>query len=291
MKFDCLKYRFVCAAFALALVIASAWAYRYYGGFNYSVDFTGGTQVLLKFDKAVGAEAVKALLAEHGWKGADTRSFAANEVLVRVQEFSSDVYGVGEKIRVDLQKAMPGSTVSVIGTDSVSQGVGGDLRWNAVKAVAIALLLMLLYVGVRFQFAFSVGAVTALVHDALVIAAFFLLTRREISIDVIGAILATLGYSVNDTIVIFTKIRENLKKMRGASLEKVINVSIMETMRRTLLTSFSTGLVVCSLIVFGGEILRNLSITLLLGIIFGTYSSIFIASPIMLLFYKRTESH
>ncbi len=152
---------------------------------------------------------------------------------------------------------------------------------------------MLLYVAIRFRFAFSVGAVFALFHDALVIAAFFLLTNREISIDVIGAILMTLGYSVNDTIVIFSRIRENMGKMGNKPIKEIVNLSISQTLRRTVLTSLSTALVVGSLIVFGGEMLRGLSIALLLGIIFGTYSSIFIASPVMLMInkgYKKKAS-
>ena len=174
--------------------------------------------------------------------------------------------------------------------DSVGPGVGATLRHDSFKAIAIALLLMLLYIAIRFKFAFAVGAVVALFHDAFVILAFFLLTNKEISVDVIGAILAVLGYSVNDTIVIFNQIRENMKKLKGMPIDKIVNISISQTLRRTLLTSFATALVVISLLAVGGEALRNLSIALLLGIVFGTYSSIYIASPVMLLLYKDEKN-
>jgi preprotein translocase subunit SecF len=290
MKIDCVKYRFASAGFAAILIAVTAGAYLYHGGFNYSIDFTGGTQVLLKFKNPITGEAVKDALSAQAWKGINTRSFSPDEVQVRVQEHTDDPQGVGQKIATELSSIMPNNPVSIQSTDSVSRTIGKYLQWNSIKAIAIALLLMLIYIAIRFQFAFAIGAVVALIHDALIIAAYFLLTNSEISVDVIGAVLLTLGYSVNDTIVIFTRVRENLKKMSGVSIQDIVNISLNQTMRRTMLTSFSTALVVISLIVLGGEMLRGLSITLLLGIIFGTYSSVFVASPVMLLFYKKQDA-
>ena len=149
---------------------------------------------------------------------------------------------------------------------------------------------MLLYIWLRFfSVSFGVGAVVSLFHDAIVILGIFLLFDKEISINVISAILAVLGYSINDTIVIFTKIRQNIKTMRDVPIAKIVNTSINQTLSRTILTSFSTALVVLSLFILGGEALRDLSLALLIGIIFGTYSSIYIASPLMLLLYKEAK--
>jgi len=281
-----LKYKYVCAVFSCMIFALSIGAYFYRGGFSYSVDFTGGTQALLRFSKKIEPDAIKNILTAEGYKGIDTREFSKNEILVRVQEFSSDLTGIGEKIKIALQKAFPDNTIEIMQTDSVGSGVGATLRWDSMKAILIALILMLLYIAIRFKFAFAVGALVALFHDAFVILAFFLITNKEISVDVIGAILAVLGYSVNDTIIIFNQIRENLKKMKGAPVEEVVNKSINQTLRRTILTSSATALVVLSMFIFGGEALRNLSTALLLGIVFGTYSSIYIASPVMLLLYK-----
>lgn len=286
-----LKCRYYCAAFFGLLVVAGFGGYFYnvkeYGSaFNFSVDFTGGTQMLLKFAQPVGSDQIRSILGERGYTGIELREFGNNEVLVRVQKFDDDVQGVGSKIAAALQEDLKDNSVEIREVNSVGSAVGESLRWGAIKAIIISLLLMLIYVAIRFQFAFSVGAVFALFHDALVIAVYFLLTRQEVSIDVIGAILMVLGYSVNDTIVIFSRIRENLATMGNAKLYNIVNTSINQTMGRTILTSLSTALVVVSLLLFGGEMLRGLSITLLLGIVFGTYSSIFVASPVMMYLYR-----
>ncbi len=179
------------------------------------------------------------------------------------------------------------TSVEIKQTDSVGSGVGQTLRWKSIQAIIAGLILMLLYIAMRFlSFSYGMGALIALFHDAMVILTVFLVLNKEISINVIGAIMAILGYSINDTIVIFAKIRENLHLHKNMSAEKIVNLSINETLRRTILTSFATLLVVVSLFLFGGEVLRDLALALLIGIVFGTYSSIYIASPIMLLFYK-----
>ena len=156
--------------------------------------------------------------------------------------------------------------------------------------IALALLLMMLYIVIRFwSIGYAVGAAVALLHDALMILGFMLLFGREISINVIGALLAVIGYSINDSIVIFSRIRENFKKMSSASASEVVNTSLNQTFKRTLLTSFSTLLAVGSMFLLGGEVLRDFSLVLLMGIFFGTYSSIYIASPVMMLFHKKEK--
>ncbi|HLB40424.1 MAG TPA: protein translocase subunit SecF [Candidatus Babeliales bacterium] len=289
--FDFLKYRYVCLAFFLVLVAAFIGGYWQRGGFNYSVDFTGGTAVLVQFAQAVNAEQIHQILEAHGqYKGVEIRELAGNQALVRVQEFEGDSQGIGGRITADLQQGLTGNKLELLQGNSVGSSVGDSLRWDSIKATLLVLLAVLLYIALRFKLLFALGAVIALLHDLLFILVYFLLTNSEISMEVIGAILMVLAYSMNDTIVVFSRIRENLKKMAGSSIATIINTSLNQTLRRTTLTSSATALVVLSLIFFGGEMLRGLSVALLLGIVIGTYSSIFVASPIMLLFYKLKQN-
>lgn len=293
-----IKYRFV-AAFISLLAITLFLGYAMYTKrttgevFKYSVDFTGGAQVLLKFSKPVSLLAVKDILDREGWEGAALREFGDNEILVRIKldAVVTELGTIAERMQYAIQVAMPDAQVSILQSESVGPGVGEALRGKSVRAVVLSLIAMLIYIALRFwSFGFALGAVIALFHDALLVLATFLFLHREISINVIGAILAVLGYSVNDTIVIFAQIRDNLKKMSHESLTKIVNLSINQTLRRTLLTSFSTALTVLAMLILGGEALRDFSIALLVGIIVGTYSSIYIASPIMMLFYRGNKA-
>lgn len=290
---DFLRYRSVCAIFSLALLAGFIGLYSYRVAtrgyaFSYSVDFTGGTQIRLRFSQPTTDNQIREVLEKKGWNSPVMRDFSPTEILVRLKEVSTDVNGLSGSIKQALQEAMPGNNVEILEVGSVSGGIGEILRWKSIYAVGLALLLMLLYIWFRFwSVSFGVGAVVALFHDAMVILFAFLLFDKEISINVISAILAVLGYSINDTIVIFTKIRQNIKTMKNVSIEKTVNISLNQTLRRTILTSFATTLVVLSLMILGGEALRDLSLALLIGMIFGTYSSIYIASPVMLALYKE----
>lgn len=288
-----LKYRLVCGIFSVFFLLASVGVYIYKWQtrgetFKYSIDFTGGTQVTLKFEKPVSICHVKDILEKNGWNNPTVREFSApEEILVRVSEYSNDSKGLAERMRHALDTEIPESHVTILQSEAVGPGVGETLRWNFFLAVIIALIAILLYIAVRFwSFAFATGAIVALVHDPMAILGIFLMLDREISINVIGVILAVIGYSINDTIVIFSRIRDNLQKMKGASLHEIVNVSINKTLRRSVLTSFATALTVLSMLIFGGEALRDFSLALLVGIVFGTYSSIYIASPVMMLLYK-----
>jgi preprotein translocase SecF subunit len=293
---DFLKGRIACAIFSLLIAAGFVGTYYYKksatgSAFEYSVDFTGGTQVLFKFSEPVNETQLKEILEKQGWSSPVLRNFGPAETLIRVKEFSSDISGFSEKMKSALKEGLPGVDIEILSKDSVSGGVGKDLWWKSFRALLIALFLMLVYIWIRFwSISYGVGAVVALAHDALVILLVFLLLDKEISINFIGAVLVILGYSINDTIVIFTKIRQNVKTMRNIPLAEVVNISINQTLRRTILTSIATLLVVISLIVLGGETLRDFSIALLVGIVFGTYSSIYIASPVMLLLNREAKN-
>lgn len=292
---DFLKYRLVCLVASVLFITALIGTYIYknqkYGhAFSYSIDFTGGTQVLFRFSQPVSSTELTDILVSNGWSNPTIREFSGNtDLIVRIKEFTSDISGIAEQIKQAINKALPSVEVTILQSESVGAGVGADLRWKSICAVIIALLAMLLYIAIRFwSFSFAVGAVAALFHDALIMLGMLLFFDREISINVIGAILAVLGYSVNDTIVIFASIRDHLAAgLTKSSLATIVNESLNRTLRRTLLTSFFTALTVCSMLFLGGQALRDFSLTLLIGIVFGTYSSIYIASPVMMLLYKK----
>ena len=288
-----LKYRTMTALASLSLIIAfggvALYRYQTRGSvYTYSVDFTGGTQVLFKFDTVVDSALVRQVLVDKGWASASTREFGENEILVRVKEFEGDTVGLGERMRTAIQEEMPNNPVKTLQTESVGAGVGADLRGKSMYAVVIALLFMLGYIAMRFwSFAFATGAVVASAHDALMMLAVFLFFDREVSINFIAAVLTALAYSLNDTIVIFSQIREFMRKRKDAPLEEVVNDSLNYTLRRTMLICISTGLPVLVMLLFGGEALQDFSLALLIGIIFGTYSSVYIASPVMMLLQPK----
>lgn len=295
IRIDFLKYRFASLIFSLTLIVAFCATYIYRERtrgytFSYSVDFTGGAQVLLKFSNPVTSPELVTALDEKGWKGAITREFSTNEVLIRVKDTDKNIKDLAESMRSGLEQSFPDTKIEILQSEVVGAGVGAVLRWKSMRAVALSLLLMLFYIAWRFwSFSYAIGAVAALLHDAIVMLAIFLFLDREISVNVIGAILAVLGYSINDTIVIFSKIRENAVKMQSISMYDVVNISLNQTLRRTLLTSISTALSVGAMFVLGGEALRDSMLALLVGIFFGTYSSIYMASPIMLFFNKEAR--
>lgn len=276
----------------LIFTFTGVYIYRYYErgqGFNYSVEFTGGIQTLVQINKQVKGEDLVRILEAQGWPGVQTRQFSSNEFLVRVKQVNADVSTEAENIRLALENGLGSDyTVNIKQTDSIGSATGSRLWTSSFYAIVISLVLMLVYIAIRFlAISYAAGAVISLFHDALAILTVFLLFDKEISINVIGAILAVLGYSINDTIVIFSRIRENASKMPNSSMRDIINISITETLSRTILTTFATLLVVISLFVFGGETLRDLSLALLVGIIFGIYSTIFIATPVLLWFYPE----
>jgi len=292
---DFLRVRYITACFSLLLFLGfigvAVHRYQQRGSvFSYSIDFTGGTQVLMKFDKPVSAVRVREIIEQAGWPGAVTREFSVQEVLIRVKEFVNDAQGLSERMKQAIMAQLPEYQITVVQSDAVGSGVGESLRMKSLYAVLVALIAMLMYIAFTFwSWAYATGAVVALFHDACVILFAFVLFDFEISVNVIGAILAVLGYSINDTVVIFSQIRENSNTMGGSSLYDIVNVSLNQTLRRTILTSLATAIPVLIMYCFGGEALRDFAFALMIGIVFGTYSSIYIASPIMMLLTQKNR--
>lgn len=294
---DFLKYRWISAILSVVILTSFVGTYFYKkytspdgSTFNYSVDFTGGISTKLKFSKPVTGQEIVRILEAKGWPGAVTREFSSTEHEIRVKKESENVASEAQLIKSALEASLPGTTISIEQTDSVGSATGSTLRTKSLYAVIVSLILMLLYIALRFwSFAYAMGAIVSLFHDAIVILAIFLIFDKEISINVIGAILAVLGYSINDTIVIFARIRENAARLHNMSFYNIINLSITETLSRTILTTFATTLVVIALYLFGGETLRDLSLALLIGIVFGIYSTIFIATPVLYMLYNNNK--
>lgn len=281
-----LKYRNVNLFFSMSFLLVSA-GFWWRNGIDYSIDFSGGTQIQLRFTQATTAQAIQDALIAQGMTGVLIREFSPQDFVVRVKEFSSDAQGQAGRVSAVLTQALPGNQVTVAGVDSVGATAGSNLISKAIKMLLLGLLIMLAYVAVRFEFSFALGAVFSLLHDALTMFGAFIVMGKEISPNVIVAILTILGYSINDTIVIFTRIRENLGKVSSMSMYDLVNLSINQTLRRTILTTFATLLTVIAFLVFGGESLRDLSLALFIGMIVGAYSTVYIASPIMMLLHKE----
>jgi preprotein translocase subunit SecF len=261
-----------------------------HGGLNYGIDFAGGTLVQVKFSEPTQVETIKGNLASIGLDRSLVQRFgekAENEYLIRVERSLSDLEGLSGQIERTLQEAYGKDGVEVRRTEMVGPKVGKDLRRKGILAIIYALVGILIYVTWRFQFIFAVGAIIALAHDVMITVGVFSITNKEFTLPIVAAILTIIGYSLNDTIVVYDRIRENRRKMRRESFATVINSSINETLSRTILTSLTTLIVLVILFIFGGGVIHNFAFALMVGVLVGTYSSIFVASSIILTWQKR----
>lgn len=285
-KYNFLKYSVPSVLLTLVIIGAGIASYITKGGFKYSVDFAGGTELRVRFQKPVDTEVIKKVVHDD-WQGTVYSVIGSPELIIRVHQTPDEVADLDKKLLSALDRVSADNPAEILQIMSISKAISDNLWAVWLKAIIIALLLLTLYLSISFKFAFALGAVIALAHDALIVLACFVLLDKEISIDFIGAIMAVLGYSINDTIIVFSRIRYNMKKLHSESLYDIVNISLNERLRRTILTSFATALVVLSMFIFGGDTIRDFSLVILLGIIFGTFSSIYIASPIMMFFMKK----
>ncbi len=259
-------------------------------GPNYGVDFTGGTSLQLRFENPVNVSEIRTILSAIGLGNSEIKEFAtSNELLIRLQQ-QDTMEDVSEKVLNELTKQLQDNKFELRSKETVGPRIGSELRRDAIKAILISLALILIYISWRFEFKFAVGAVIALFHDVLITLGFFSMLNLEISLAIVAAFLTIIGYSLNDTIVVFDRIRENLKVLRREEYPKIFNISINQTLSRTFLTSLTTFVVVLILFFFGGEVIHNFSFALVVGIIVGTYSSIFIASPVVVEWYLKSEA-
>ncbi|MFH1755921.1 MAG: protein translocase subunit SecF [Candidatus Latescibacterota bacterium] len=251
-------------------------------GFNQSIDFTGGSLVEIKLDQRVPLQQVRDVVAQAGFSGAEVTTFGApEEILIKVKKIG-DAAAASDKINAALSSHLGERTVEIRRIETVGPKIGGELRTAAFWAVIYSLIGIIIYISWRFEFRFAIAAIIALIHDVLITLGFFAITDREISLAVIAAVLTIVGYSMNDTIVLFDRIRENLKSRRRENYAQLINSSINEVLSRTIITSLTTLMVVLCLVLFGGEVIRDFALALVVGIVAGTYSTVFIASPVLI---------
>ncbi len=276
--------------FSVAGVISMGWHWAHpVGGLRspvpLGVDFRGGTQVEVQFKQAPDIPKIRQATVAAGIKDASIQSFdeaSKNEVLISLPEQTNEAaLDTGRQQIQDALRAQFGDSFDVRNVQVVGPTVGKQLEGQALRATLYSLLGMLIYLWFRFQLIYGVAAVVACFHDTLITVGFFALTDQEISLTVIAAILTLVGYSMNDTIVVFDRIRENLRLSRRETLADVVNRSINQTLSRTVLTSGLTFLTVLSLFVFGGRVLHGFSFALVVGILIGTYSSIAVAAPML----------
>lgn len=260
-------------------------------GPRWGIDFAGGTLVHVRFTNPVEIGAVRAALADVGGE-VSVQEFgtAPGEYLLRVPESASDLAGFGARIEEKLDGTFGEDAYEVLRTEAVGPRVGQDLRRKGILAIVVATVMMGLYIALRFEIRFGVGAAAALAHDVLVAIGALILMGYEFDLTIVAALLTVVGFSVNDTVIISDRIRENMRKIRRQPLGVVINQSINETLSRTILTTGTTLLVILALFVFGGSVIHGFAFALLVGITIGTYSSIFVASPIVLAFEKRAPA-
>ncbi|MEA2077293.1 MAG: protein translocase subunit SecF, partial [Candidatus Marinimicrobia bacterium] len=246
-------------------------------GLNYGVDFAGGAKMQIEFKENISAEELRTLFTEKDLGNPEIKSSGENEYMITI---SADDAENSDEL---LKEALTGVEYSILQIDKVGPKIGAEMRNNSLKAVGIALLLILIYITVRFEFKFAIGAVVALIHDVLITLAFFSFFQLEFSLPVLAAFLTIVGYSLNDTIVVYDRIRENIKIHKGKPLQEVINLSINQSLSRTIITSLTTFVVVLILAIFGGQVLFGFSIAIVIGVIVGTYSSMFVAAPILII--------
>ena len=246
---------------------------------NYGVDFAGGTLVQVQFEQPVSIDQVRA--ANPGWQITRFGDAGDNEFVIRTPTFSEDLQvDPAEETSQALADQFGEGTFQILRTEAVGPKVGGELQQRALLAILISFIATLIYIAWRFEWRFGVASIIATAHDIIITLGFLALLRSEISIGTVAAFLTIVGYSLNDTIIVFDRVRENLaKRIRGSSYGEIVNRSINETLPRTVLTSGTTLATLTSLYVFGGGVIRDFALVLILGIAIGTFSSIFVASP------------
>jgi len=276
-----MAHRRLWISISVTVIAISMAGFALRGQKNFGIDFRGGDLLTLDSREPVTEAQVRTALAPLGFeeviqKTHSTTAAGSEYLTIRSPATTSD------KILATLKQTMPSAGFNVVGQDTVGSLVGSELAWGSLRAFGLAVLGIMIYVTLRFEFSFAVGAIVALMHDVLITVGVFAICGHELSLIMVGAILTIAGYSINDTIVVYDRIREGLHSGRKGTTEEIMNASINETLSRTLLTSGCTLLSVLALFLFGGAVLRDFAFAILIGIVVGTYSSIFIASPIVL---------
>ena len=265
---------------SLSLVVASV-LLLFFKGLNFGVDFKGGTLIELRSnDKNINVTSLRQSFNKMNLGDFNVKKFGnENDFLIKIEKKDTSANAI-EVIKKDLTSSLGGS-FNFRRVENVGPKVSAELLKSGVIAISVALVLMLIYIWIRFEWQFSLGAILALFHDVIVTLGLFSILGLEINLSIIAAVLTIVGYSMNDTVVIFDRVRENLRKYSDIKIYELTNISINETLSRTLITSITTLLALLSIFFFGGEILKGFSLAMIFGVVFGTYSSIYIANTVL----------
>ncbi len=291
-RFDFIGKKKITLWISTAAILISFASIFLHGGLRYGVDFSGGLVAEIKFSKPVDVGEVRSASDAIGLKDAVVQRFGGeNEFLIRVEKATSDLEAMSKSIQTSLQGKFKDNPVEIRRIEVVGPKVGKDLKTKAMWAVGLAFLAILIYVAFRFhEFSYGMGGIVALFHDVVVTFGAVSVFNIEFSLNVLAVVLTIIGFSINDTIVIFDRVRENIKKMRKDDLVTIFNVSINETLGRTILTTGTVMMVVLILFFFAGEVIHDFTIALIVGLITGTYSTVYIASPVVLFWEKYVTS-
>lgn len=288
--FDFIGKKKVALFLSLSVIIFGIFLFILKGRLKLGIDFAGGTLIQLQFKNKVSIDKVRESFRQLSMGNSSIQRFGSDrDILIQAERISGGMEDLSTVIREQLENEFDPKSFDIVRVEMVGPKVGRDLREKALLSIFYAFIGIIIYISWRFEFRFAIAAIVALIHDILVTTTFFLLFDKEFTLPIIAAFLTIIGYSLNDTIVVFDRIRENMRRLRKKSFEEVINLSINQTLSRTILTSLTTLMVVVSLFFLGGEVIHNFSFALLIGVLVGTYSSIYIASPVLLVWkkYKR----
>jgi preprotein translocase subunit SecF len=281
-NFDFVGKRKIAIGISVALIIISILSVILHSGLNFGIDFAGGTIIQIKFSKTASADVLRKAFQEISINDAIIQEIGKDEIIVRTNQSMSQ--GLEAKVGEALTKQLGAGNFEIRRIEFVGPKVGKDLTNKAILAIVFSWIGMLIYISWRFEFRYAVGGIIALIHDTIITIGALSLLNKEFTLTIVAALLTIIGYSINDTIVVFDRIRENRKKDLKRSLAEVINSSVNETLSRTTLTALTVLLVLIALFFLGGSVIHDFAFALLIGIVIGTYSSVFIASPIVLFF-------
>ncbi len=276
----------------LSLLLVAASIVLLFTKMQYGVDFRGGAEVQLKFAKAVEMNTIRKSMSDGGFKGVSVQTIGEasdNEVLLKVQGDESNLNKITTEVEAALLKSFSNEGVEIRKVDIVGPKAGAQLRISGFQAMLWALIAIMIYIGLRFDFKYSPGAIVALFHDVTIILGIYALTGTEFTLQTVAALLAVIGYSVNDTVIVYDRVREHEEKYPGVELRTHINRAVNETMSRTILTSSTTLFVSLAMFFLGGAAIHDFFLAITCGVVIGTYSSIFVAAPVTLMLDKFNQ--
>jgi len=289
-----MKWRTPTTIFSVILILVSIGS-LVINGMQFGMDFTGGTQIQVSYSEPQDLEEVRGIVRNIGFQNFEVVNFRTDQdVQIRIQETGSADIDQREAaqatdIVLEALRANTSAEIEVLGTGFIGSQVGEELREQGGLGMLVALIMIMIYIAIRFQFKFSVGAVAALAHDVIITLGFFSLFQIDFDLTVMAAVLAVIGYSLNDTIVVSDRIRENFRLLRKTEPEELINISITQTFSRTIITSLTTLLVLLALFIFGGDMIHGFATALIVGVLIGTYSSVYVAAEVLLYMHITKE--